>query len=599
MQPEKIFESIGCLGDLHQKGFLTDEEFHEQKSHLLLQFQATQAPQKLPLSPGKANETPKVVPIVRPTSPTDINGPNEFPGDNWAPDDFATGGNTLQRKQTKNKPISTELRPGVVFLERFELVRLLGNGAMGQVFLCDDKLLGRMEAIKVLRVPAAEQEEALEKFVNEFRLLEDMLHPGIVRVHGLFQTIDTKRTFYTMEYIEGETLAFLLEKSKKAWQNPPFPAEYSYKILLSLAQVMSYVHENGVVHRDLKPSNIMVTKEHQVKVMDFGIAKSIEDGHMTLHTHGVGSAFYMAPEQLKGDTLVTPAADVFSMGVLAYQMLTGEWPVGMAAPPSQLNSRLPVALDEVILQAMQQKPSERYQDASELHQALLQLGGLFDSPVELNITDVEQISPRREVEVRDVKKANPVEVETQLELSKPKDKALSKEPSETSEEREKKSVPTQEVKRKKKKQNPRFAALFEAYRAESHSPARTYQSVSLLYTLLMVFQSCALLLCGNEIMSFQFGDGIILAVGVVGIVALAFWWMSFREKHAKTREHLQRMRWTNLLPIPILFALADPFSRPSNFEVEVLAMFVFCLSGFYLIKSFQGRKLFPNFEAHS
>ena len=174
-----------------------------------------------------------------------------------------------------------------------------------------------------------------------------MRHTGIIETYDLIVEPETKALYFTMEYVDGETLKDIIDRRRKE-------ALFSMSLdevknfLIKISEPLEYAHRQGVIHRDLKPSNIMFKRDGGIKLMDFGIAKVLSATHVTHHTGAVGSMFYMSPEQQKGDAIVTVASDVYSLGVMVYEFLTGKLPGGRFKPVSELARNFPKVLDEVV-----------------------------------------------------------------------------------------------------------------------------------------------------------------------------------------------------------------------------------------------------------
>ncbi len=254
------------------------------------------------------------------------------------------------------KPQRSVVRPGQCLLGRYYIEKLLGEGGMGQVFLCHDTVRQGRYALKVIHPHLAPLEEVRRRFFQELKVTERLTHAGIVRTYNLEHH---PLLFFIMEYVEGETLEEVLLQAAEERRKPPISLLQAARLLKELCGILTYAHAQGVIHRDIKPPNIMLTNDRHVKLMDFGIAKLL-DAPQVKHTGFQGTVYYMAPEQLKGGAPVTPAADVFSLGILAYQLLTGEMPIGAVAPPSFYNAMLNQTVDAVILQSIAQEPQHRY-----------------------------------------------------------------------------------------------------------------------------------------------------------------------------------------------------------------------------------------------
>lgn len=261
-------------------------------------------------------------------------------------------------------------KEGDLLRERFRLIELLGSGGMGQVFLVEDIRFGGNYAAKVLHPWVVQHEPTINRFVQEFKMIERLKHPGIVRTYMLDEEPKLGYLFYLMEYIHGKTLQDVLEKAVEKNQGPPFSGEETLHFLEKLSEILEYMHKQRVLHRDLKPTNIMLFQDesgYSLKLLDFGLAKWMtENNEPALHTGHAGTFFYIAPEQLMGGSAALVAADVFSLGVILYQMLTGALPVAMAVPPSEINQELPPYIDKVLRKAMNAHWQQRHQSVKEL-----------------------------------------------------------------------------------------------------------------------------------------------------------------------------------------------------------------------------------------
>jgi tRNA A-37 threonylcarbamoyl transferase component Bud32 len=254
---------------------------------------------------------------------------------------------------------------------RYELNDVLGRGGMAEVYLGTDRVLSRQVAVKVLAPSFARDENFVARFRREARAAAALNHPNVV---GVFDTgSDDGTHFIVMEYIQGKTLAEVIR------EDAPLLPERAVEIAESVAGGLAFAHAQGIVHRDVKPGNIMLTSTGDVKVMDFGIARATTSDSLTQTATVLGTATYFSPEQAQG-AKVDARSDVYSLGCVLYEMLTGqppfagESPVAVAykhvkedaVPPSRLNSDITSDLDAIVMKALAKNPDNRYQTADEM-----------------------------------------------------------------------------------------------------------------------------------------------------------------------------------------------------------------------------------------
>ena len=209
------------------------------------------------------------------------------------------------------------LAPGTVLGGRYEILKMLGEGGMGAVYKAHDLEVDRVVALKVIRPEYANRPEILARFKQELVLARQITHRNVIRIFDLGQRDGIR--FITMEYVEGQDLYSLLRSGEQ------LTLERKVKIAREICRALEAAHEQGVVHRDLKPQNIMVENSGRVLVMDFGIARSMEDTGLTNTGALIGTPAFMSPEQAKGEKLDI-RSDLFSFGVIFYEMLTGKAP---------------------------------------------------------------------------------------------------------------------------------------------------------------------------------------------------------------------------------------------------------------------------------
>jgi tetratricopeptide (TPR) repeat protein/predicted Ser/Thr protein kinase len=268
------------------------------------------------------------------------------------------------------------LEPGRVLGNRYEILAVLGQGGMGAVYKVHDREIGGYAALKVIRPEMANKPEVLQRFKQELILARQVTHKNVIRIHDLGEADGVK--FITMDFVEGHDLASLIRDRGK------FEPEEAAEIIAQVCRALDAAHSEGVVHRDLKPQNIMVDTQGRVKVMDFGIARSTEaEGGMTQTGALLGTPEYMSPEQAKG-LHVDARSDLFSLGIIFYEMLTGKTPFHAhtmmatifkrtqekARPPIELEATLPQQINDVVVKCLATEPEDRFQSASEILAAL-------------------------------------------------------------------------------------------------------------------------------------------------------------------------------------------------------------------------------------
>lgn len=259
---------------------------------------------------------------------------------------------------------------GRVFDDRYEVIRRLGVGGMAEVYLAHDRHLGRDVALKVLLAKYAGDPQFIERFRREASAAAGLNHPNIVQI---YDRGEAENTYYiSMEYLPGRSLKEVIEK------HAPLRADHIISLSAQILDALRFAHSKGVIHRDIKPQNIIVDDEGRIKVTDFGIARAGTASTMTEAGSILGTAHYLSPEQAQGQTS-TPASDLYSLGVVMYEMATGRLPfqgdnpVAIAMqhvhepplPPSALNPALPEGLERVILRALAKDPEQRYASAEE------------------------------------------------------------------------------------------------------------------------------------------------------------------------------------------------------------------------------------------
>lgn len=285
--------------------------------------------------------------------------------------------------------------------DRYQIGEVLGFGGMSEVHLARDLRLHRDVAIKVLRADLARDPSFYLRFRREAQNAAALNHPAIVAVYdtGEAETPSGPLPYIVMEYVDGVTLRDIVHT------DGPLPPRRALEVIADACQALNFSHQNGIIHRDVKPANIMITKTGAVKVMDFGIARAIADtGNSVTQTAAViGTAQYLSPEQARGET-VDARSDVYSLGCVLYEVLTGEppfvgdSPVAVAyqhvredpVPPSLRRAGISPELDAVVLKALAKNPENRYQSAAEMRADLVRVHSGEKPEAPKVLTDAER-----------------------------------------------------------------------------------------------------------------------------------------------------------------------------------------------------------------
>jgi len=264
---------------------------------------------------------------------------------------------------------------GTVLGGRYRLVELLGQGGMATIYRARDNQLERDVAVKVLRPEYGADPDFIDRFRHEAQSAASLNHPGIVAVHDY--GTDPAGPFIVMELVEGEDLATIIRRTGA------LPPRAAARLVAQAARAIAAAHERGFVHRDVKPGNILVTREGRVKVTDFGIARALSESALTLPGTTLGSVHYFSPEQARGE-MATPASDIYSLGIVLYELLTGRRPwsgdtgaaiatarlTGAVPSPSSVHGGIPPTLESIDRRALAPNPEERFGSAAEMAEAL-------------------------------------------------------------------------------------------------------------------------------------------------------------------------------------------------------------------------------------
>lgn len=254
---------------------------------------------------------------------------------------------------------------------RYEITELIGIGGMADVYKAVDIIDDRIVAVKILKNEFAENEDFIRRFRNESKAIAVLSHPNIVKIIDV--GFSEKMQYIVMEYIDGITLKeFIEQQGVLKWKD-------SVHFIIQILRALQHAHDRGIVHRDIKPQNIMLFPDGTIKVMDFGIARFAREEGKTISDKAIGSVHYISPEQARGD-ITDEKSDIYSVGVMLYEMLTGVKPFdadnpvavalmhmqNTAKPPREINDSIPEGLQEIVIRAMQKDTSKRYQTASEM-----------------------------------------------------------------------------------------------------------------------------------------------------------------------------------------------------------------------------------------
>lgn len=261
---------------------------------------------------------------------------------------------------------------GKILGNRYEIIEKIGNGGMATVYKSKDRVLNRYVAVKILRDEFTTDEEFIKRFRIEAQSAASLTHPNIV---SIFDVGNEGSLYYiVMELIKGKTLKEIITE-----ENGPLPWKWSLNVVTQIASALETAHKNNIVHRDIKPHNIIITEDGIAKVTDFGIAKAVSNSTITAFGTTIGSVHYFSPEHARGG-YTDAKSDLYSLGVVMYEMLTGRVPFDADTPvsvalkhmqeepvePKELNENIPQVVNDIIMKAMQKDVNLRYQSATEM-----------------------------------------------------------------------------------------------------------------------------------------------------------------------------------------------------------------------------------------
>ena len=294
---------------------------------------------------------------------------------------------------------------------RYEILEKIGNGGMAMVYKAKCHVLNRYVAVKILRDEFTTDQEFVKRFEVEAQSAASITHPNIVSVYDVGR--DGDLYYIVMELVQGKTLKEIIIE-----ENGPLPWKWSVNIAIQIASALEVAHKNNIVHRDIKPHNIIITEDGTAKVTDFGIAKAVSNSTITAFGTTIGSVHYFSPEHARGG-FTDAKSDLYSLGVVLYEMITGKVPFDADTPvsvalkhmqeepvsPKELNDEIPQGLNDIVLKAMRKDINLRYQNATQmlndLRRVLKEPDGDF-----VDNNEYEEDMPTQKISVKDIEEAN-------------------------------------------------------------------------------------------------------------------------------------------------------------------------------------------------
>lgn len=293
---------------------------------------------------------------------------------------------------------------------RYEIIEKIGNGGMAMVYKSKDHILNRLVAVKILRDEFTTDQEFIKRFEIEAQSAASITHPNIVSVYDVGS--EGNLYYIVMELIQGKTLKEIIIE-----EGGPLPWKWSLNIALQIASALEVAHKNNIVHRDIKPHNIIITEDGMAKVTDFGIAKAVSNSTITAFGATIGSVHYFSPEHARGG-FTDAKSDLYSLGVVMYEMLTGKVPFDAdtpvsialmhmqeeAKPPIEINEKIPQSVNDIIIKAMRKDVTLRYQNATEM---LNDLKKALQNPEGNFVDNKEYVDmPTQKISLKEIDEAN-------------------------------------------------------------------------------------------------------------------------------------------------------------------------------------------------